>query len=178
MKKFESDRELIEGCIKQDRKCQKALYEKFKLNMMGVCMRYTNSKEEAEDILVEGFMKVFSSLSNYRYECSLKTWIYTIMVNNAISHFRKNSKMDCKYLDDLNIESEYATSDTINEIFGVKNIMKIVQMMPPGYRVVFNLFAIEGYSHKEIAKELNITESTSKSQFLRARKWLMKRIKR
>ena len=178
MKKFESDKELIEGCLKQDRLCQKALYEKFKLNMMGVCMRYTNSKEEAEDILVEGFMKVFSSLQNYRYECSLKTWIYTIMVNNAITHFRKNSKMDYSYLDALNIENEYATQDITDEIFGVNNIMKIVQMMPPGYRVVFNLFAIEGYSHKEIAKELNISESTSKSQFLRTRKWLMQRLEK
>jgi RNA polymerase sigma-70 factor (ECF subfamily) len=86
--------------------------------------------------------------------------------------------MDYSYLDDLNIENEYATQDITDEIFGVNNIMKIVQMMPPGYRVVFNLFAIEGYSHKEIAKELNISESTSKSQFLRARKWLMQRLEK
>lgn len=176
MRTKETDRELIEGCLRNDRTCQKTIYDRFASKMLGVCMRYTNSREEAEDVLVEGFMNFFHSLNSYRFECSLESWIRKIMVNNAISHFRANKKRNHLFLEDMVMEPEQNLSITPIHRFAEKDIMGLVQQMPPGYQIVFNLFAIEGYSHKEIAEQLNITESTSKTQFLRARKWLIKRI--
>ncbi len=178
MRKFETDRELIEGCLKNNRACQKSIYDRFSSKMLGVCMRYTNSREEAEDILIEGFMKFYTSLSSYRYECSLENWIRRIMINNAISHYRVNERKTHLYLEDLYVETDVYHSENILDKVAAKDIMVLIQKMPPGYRVIFNLFAVEGYSHKEIAEQLDITESTSKSQFLRARKWLIKRIEK
>ena len=178
MRKFETDRELIEGCLNNNRACQKSIYDRFSSKMLGVCMRYTNSREEAEDVLIEGFMKFYTSLISYRYECSLESWIRRIMINNAISHFRANERKAHLYLEDLYVETDLYHSESILDKVATKDIMTLIQKMPPGYRVIFNLFAVEGYSHKEIAEQLNITESTSKSQFLRARKWLIKRIEK
>jgi len=178
VRKFETDRELIEGCLKNNRACQKSIYDRFSSKMLGVCMRYTNSREEAEDILIEGFMKFYTSLSSYRYECSLENWIRRIMINNAISHYRVNERKTHLYLEDLYVETDVYHSENILDKVAAKDIMVLIQKMPPGYRVIFNLFAVEGYSHKEIAEQLDITESTSKSQFLRARKWLIKRIEK
>jgi len=178
VRKFETDRELIEGCLNNNRACQKSIYDRFSSKMFGVCMRYTNSREEAEDVLIEGFMKFYTSLSSYRYECSLENWIRRIMINNAISHFRANARKVHLYLEDLYVETDVYHSENILDKAAAKDMMALIQKMPPGYKVIFNLFAVEGYSHKEIAEQLNITESTSKSQFLRARKWLIKRIEK
>lgn len=173
----EKDKLLIEGCLKNDRKSQQQLYDRFASKMLALCMRYTHSQEEAEDIMIESFMKVFSSLQYYRCESSLEGWIRKIMINTAITHFRKNEKMQNCSFDDVSYEAADARILSPEEKFAEKDLLKLIQKMPAGYQVIFNLFAIEGYSHKEIAEQLSITESTSKSQFFRARKWLMERIK-
>ncbi len=178
MRKIETDRELVEGCLKNDRTCQKILYDRFASKMLGVCMRYTRSKEEAEDILIEGFMNFFNSLQSYRFECSLESWIRRIMINNAISHFRANKKRNYISFEYLTTTPEQSAISTPVDKVVEKDLQKLIQLMPPGYQIVFNLFAIEGYSHKEIASQLGISESTSKSQFFRARKWLSDRLEK
>ena len=172
-----NDSELIEGCIRNDRKSQKELYERYSSKMLGVCFRYTNSTEEAEDAMVEGFMNVFTHISSYRQECTLETWIRKIMVNSALSHLRQRNKHLNISIEETVIEEQDNSIVKPEEKFAAEDLMKLIQKMPDGYRVVFNLFAVEGFSHKEIAEQLNISESTSKSQFFRARKWLMERIK-
>jgi len=172
-----NDSELIEGCIRNDRKSQKELYERYSSKMLGVCFRYTNSTEEAEDAMVEGFMNVFTHIASYRQECALETWIRKIMVNSALSHLRQRNKHLNISIEETVIEEQDNSIVKPEEKFAADDLMKLIQKMPDGYKVIFNLFAVEGFSHKEIAEQLNISESTSKSQFFRARKWLMERIK-
>lgn len=145
--------------------------------MLGVCFRYTNSTEEAEDAMVEGFMNVFTHIASYRQECALETWIRKIMVNSALSHLRQRNKHLNISIEETVIEEQDNSIVKPEEKFAADDLMKLIQKMPDGYKVIFNLFAVEGFSHKEIAEQLNISESTSKSQFFRARKWLMERIK-
>lgn len=171
------EKELIEGCLRNDRKSQKRLYDLYSPKMLGVCFRYTNSQEEAEDAMIEGFTNVFAHIGTYRFECTLENWIRKIMVNSALTHLRQNRKFQKISFEEIVVEEQDTTIIKPEEKFAAADIMKLVQKMPDGYKVVFNLFAVEGYSHKEIAEQLNISESTSKSQFFRARKWLMDRIK-
>lgn len=172
-----NERDLIEGCLRNDRKSQKQLYDLYSPKMLGVCFRYTNSREEAEDAMVEGFTNVFTHMGSYRGECSLENWIRKIMVNSSLIHLRQKQKYQNISFEDITIEEQDQSIVKPEEKFAADDLMKLIQTMPDGYKVVFNLFAVEGYSHKEIAEQLNISESTSKSQFFRARKWLMERIK-
>lgn len=178
MEILEKDKLLIDGCLRNDRASQQQLYDRFSPKMLALCMRYTHSQEEAEDIMIESFMKVFTSLEHYRSESSLEGWIRKIMINTAITHFRKNEKMKNLSFDDIAYDAADTRIIAPEEKFAENELLKLIQTMPAGYQVVFNLFAIEGYSHKEIAEQLDITESTSKSQFFRARQWLMDRIKK
>lgn len=168
-----TDEELVKGCVANNPIVQKRLYEKYARKMFGVCLRYTNDKDEAEDVLQNGFIKVFAKLDTFKNTGSLEGWIRKIIVNTALNHYResKASMFDAD-IDEVAymIPGVNNVSDTVNE----KELLKLIQSLPPGFRAVFNLFAIEGYSHKEIAKELNITEGTSKSQFARARAALQK----
>jgi RNA polymerase sigma-70 factor (ECF subfamily) len=141
--------------------------------MMGVCLRYTNNYEEAQDVLQDGFIKVFNKLSKFVNKGSLEGWVRRIMVNTALDHYRKNKK----FQKDIEIDAvsfKLEKQEYIVESINAQDLLKIIQTIPEGYRVVFNLFAIEGYSHKEIAEQLGVTESTSKSQFSRAKKMLRK----
>lgn len=146
--------------------------------MMGLCMRYANSKEEGEDILIEGFTKIFTHLNEFRFDSSLGTWMRRIMVNAAISHFRMHHKHhNALPLEDAEHElrsSNELPSDHIQE----KELLALIQRMPETYRVIFNLAVMEGYSHQEIGEMLDIQESTSRSQLTRARNWLKERINR
>lgn len=166
---------LITECVKGNAKAQFALFDKFSKKMMGVCMRYFTNIEEAEDVLQEGFIKVFSKLKDFNNSGSLEGWIRKIIVNTALDHIRKNTK----FVNDVQIEAvEYHIGE--NEL-GLTNLMaedllKLIQSMPEGYKVVFNMFAIEGYTHQEIAETLGVTESTSKSQYLRAKAYLRNKI--
>jgi RNA polymerase sigma-70 factor (ECF subfamily) len=168
-----TDEELVKGCVENNPLVQKRLYEKYARKMFGVCLRYTNDKDEAEDVLQNGFIKVFAKLDTFKNTGSLEGWIRRIVVNTALNHYResKASMFDAD-IDEVAymLPGVNNVSETINE----KELLKLIQCLPPGFRTVFNLFAIEGYSHKEIAQELNITEGTSKSQFARARAALQK----
>ena len=162
-----SDSDLIRGCMESDRRMQEELYRRFSPRMYAVCLRYAGNAEEAEDILQEGFIKVFKKLDSFRNEGSFEGWIRRIFVNTAIEHFRRK-----KYLlpvtekEENTIEGKYTS--VLDEL-GAKDIMALVQELSPGYRTVFNMYVVEGYTHKEIADQLGISEGTSKSQLSRAK---------
>ena len=160
--------QLIKGCIKGDVICQKELYNLFARKMMGVCMRYTKSQDEAQDILQDGFVKMFKSIEQYNGKGSLEGWIRRIVVNTALASLRKFNPLHTSS-DVADLEISGSTGDGIISALSAQDLLAIIQKLPDGYRIVFSLYAIEGYSHKEIAEQLNITESTSKSQFSRAR---------
>jgi RNA polymerase sigma factor (sigma-70 family) len=169
------ENELIERCRKGDRASQKALYDRFSKKMMVVCLRYSKSTPEAEDILQEGFVKVFQGLEGFRQDAKLETWMTRIMVNTALNHHRKKL-----YLYPMvDIENIDITQPEVS-ISGIhfSQLLEMIQDLPQGCQIVFNMFAIEGYSHKEIAEMLGISEGTSKSQFARARSLLQARLLR
>lgn len=164
-----NEKEIIEGCKKQNRKAQKMLYDRFSSKFLGVCMRYAKDKPEAEDILQEGFLKIFERIDQYNFSGAFEGWMRRIIVNTAISNYRKNLKhYNHSNIDDI-YEFEQEISDPDVE-FSMEEMLRVIQSLSPGYRMVFNLFAIEGYSHKEIAEMLGIDIATSKSQYSRARK--------
>jgi len=165
-----NEADLIEGCIRGDRKMQYELYERFAPKMFGVCLRYASNNEEAEDILQEGFIKVFKKIGSYRNEGSFEGWIRRIFVNTAIEHFRRKIHLQpITEKEESTVEGKYLSIlDTLAE----KDIVQLVQQLSPGYRTVFNMYVIEGYSHKQIAEELGISEGTSKSQLSRAKQIL------
>ena len=162
------DSALVKKCIKGDARAQRALFEKFAPKMLGVCMRYAKNSDQAEDVLQDGFVKVFTKLSNYSGNGSLEGWIRRIMVNTCISYLRKKNNIDLS--DEDYVFNDAATENLENT--SVEDIQKLIDKLPEGYKMVFNLFAIEGYKHSEIAKKLEISESTSKSQLFKARKLL------
>lgn len=168
-----TEEQLVKACISGNASAQKEFYDLFAKKMMGVCLRYTNNYEEAQDVLQDGFIKVFNKLSKFVNKGSLEGWVRRIMVNTALDHYRKNKK----FKKDVEIDAvsfKLEKQEYIVESINAQDLLKIIQTIPEGYRVVFNLFAIEGYSHKEIAEQLGVTESTSKSQFSRAKKMLRK----
>ncbi len=168
--------QIINGCIKGKQKARKELFKLYHKTLLGTCLRYSRDKSEAEDILLEGFIQIYSRIETYSGNGSFEGWMRKIIINTAIDYFRKNKKENFhQNIDDYNyLPSDEA--DILKQI-SAKEIMSLIQSMPQGYRVVFNLYAIEGYSHKEIADLLKVTESTSKSQVRKARIWLMKRLK-
>lgn len=165
-----NDSTLVKKCIDGDQRAQRTLFEKFAPKMLGVCLRYAKEQTQAEDVLQDGFVKVFTKLEGYKGG-SLEGWIRRIMVNTSLDQIRKNHK----FQDNIDIDQvDYKVTDNgfILEGLMAEDLMKLISSMPDGYRVVFNMFAIEGYSHKDIAKELGVSENTSKSQYSRARAFL------
>jgi len=166
-----TEEELIKKCTSGDILAQKKFYEKFAGKMIGVCLRYMNGDDEAQDVLQDSFIKIFNKIGEYKSKGSLEGWIRKIVVNTALDHIRRNKK----YINNVEIDSvSYFLEETnfIIENLNANDLLKIIHQLPAGYRMVFNMFAIEGYSHREIASQLNITESTSKSQYSRSRKML------
>ncbi len=158
---------LIQACARKERWAQKVLYENFYGKMMGVCLRYSNNSEDALDILHEGFIKVFRHIGRYQPGTSLNAWIRRIMVNTAIDFYRKNIRRRTEDLDtayDISTKDADAVSRATEQ-----EILEAVQELSPAYRTVFNLYVIEGFSHKEIGQALDITESTSRSNLVKAR---------
>ena len=171
-----SETDLIEGCIRGDRKMQFELYERFSPKMYGVCLRYAANAEEAEDILQEGFIKVFKKISSYRGDGSFEGWIRRIFVNTAIEHFRKKSYLQpITEQEESSIEGKYVS---VLDSLAEKDIIKLIQQLSPGYRTVFNMYVVEGYTHKQIADILKISEGTSKSQLSRAKLILQDLVKK
>lgn len=159
--------ELVKGCIAGKRQSQHLLYQQYAPEMKGVCLRYARTSFEAEDLMHDGFVKVFRHLSSFKFECTLGAWIRKIMVNTALSYFRQ--KRHQTEFAELEILVNVAEPEPEMQHFAAEELMDLVRSLPDKYRLVFNLFAIEGYSHKEVAELLGITEVTSRSQFLRAR---------
>jgi RNA polymerase sigma factor (sigma-70 family) len=167
--------EIIKGCANGERRYQELLYKTFASRMFGLCLRFFRNREEAEDCLQEGFIKVFNYIKTYKGEGSFEGWIRKIMINTAINIYRTNQLLDNSgVMDDVSnfmSVSNYQTDNLSSEF-----LMRLIRELPDGYRQVFNLYAIEGYSHKEISVMLDISEGTSKSQLSRARVMLQQKI--
>lgn len=162
--------QLIKGCIKQDRKCQKTLYKAFYGFSMGICLRYANDREEAAEVMNQGFFKVFTHIGSFDTSRPFKAWLGKIMMNVSIDYYRANLKM--AYTEDLDQAEHVSDGDVADKNLNYADLLAMVQRLPQAYRTVFNLFAIEGYSHEEIASMLNINAGTSKSNLHKARQKL------
>ncbi len=170
------EQQLIAGCKSENRLAQRELYEKYARRMLALCMRYVNDRETARDLLQDGFVRVFMNIRSYTGTGSFEGWLRKIFVNGALEYLRKSDVL--REAADLESSAEAAQSDSsVIESLSAAELMRLIQELPAGFRTVFNMFAIEGYSHKEIGAALGITESTSRSQLTRARRLLQKRIK-
>ncbi len=172
---MQDEASLIQACIKQNRAAQKKLYDLYAPKMLGVCYRYAQSKEEAEDMLQEGFIKVFQKLDSFKFQGVFEGWLRRIFVNTAINIIRKYQKLQYE----TDIEEAGTMASNAAEVLDAmqnKEVIELIRNMPQGYRTVLNLYAIEGYSHKEIGEMLGINESSSRSQFTRAKAVLAKKI--
>lgn len=166
--------EWVEGCKRQDACAQRSLYEHFSGKMYALCCRYIPSKMEAEDVLVTAFTKLFERIDQYKGEGSFEGWVRRIVVNESLTYLRRNKNMYLETeIEAVDRTPDYAHLDTHLE---AADLMRLVGDLPAGYRMVFNLYAIDGYSHKEIADQLGISENTSKSQLSRARALLQKKL--
>lgn len=162
------EQSLIEGCLRNDPAAQRELYNRFSAKMLSVCYRFAHNREDAEDMLQEGFIKVFTQMHSFQNKGSFEGWVRRIIVHTCINILKRNKKFND------NVDLEYANAIYVKEeslpsIMQAKQIVESIRLLPIGYRTVLNLFAIEGFSHKEIGEMLDIQESTSRSQFTRAK---------
>jgi RNA polymerase sigma-70 factor (ECF subfamily) len=167
---------IINGCLKGDRRDQELLYRRYAARLYAVCLQYSGNDEEARDVLQEGFIKIYENLVHYKYEGSFDGWVRRIMVNTALEKYR--SKHNLYRVDDIDQIPEPNAEPDNEDYAGLeaRDLMEIIRELPPRYRIVFNLFAIEGYSHKEISDMMSISEGTSKSNLSRARVILQRRV--
>ena len=163
-----------EGCLQNDRKQQEALYRALAPKMLAVCMRYANDRDEAQDILQEGFIKMFNNVHKYRGDGNLEGWIRRIMVHTAISRYRKLKPM--VLVEDMAEEGAMSSASQNANNLEVNDLMKLIQQLPQAYRSVFNMYAVEGYSHQEIGNKLGITELLSRTTLYRARNILKEKL--
>lgn len=166
------EKKLIQACIDEKRSAQKELYERYSPKMYFVCMRYARHNMEAQDILQDGFIKIFDHLDQYNFKGSFEGWIRKIIVNTALNHCRKASYKK-ENIGIADFQDVVISSKAISKL-SEKELLNSIRQLPEGYRLVFNLYVIEGYSHKEIGKKLNISESTSRSQLAKSRKFMQK----
>ncbi|MCS6916842.1 MAG: RNA polymerase sigma factor [Chitinophagales bacterium] len=169
-----ADDELIRGCLRGEERCYRQLYERTAPTMFGVCLRYVSDYQEAEDVLQEGYLKVFRNLHQFRGEGSLLGWMRRIFINTALAALRKRMHLPDQVDADEHHE-ELPVSDVLSRL-DAADLLQLIRRLPDGYRTVFNLHAIEGYSHQEIAELLHISTGTSKSQLARARYQLQKMV--
>jgi len=173
---MDSLEKIIKGCQQNKMKYQKMLYDKFADLMFAICLRYAKTKEEAEDIFQDGFVKVFKHIGNYSFTGSFEGWIRKIFLNTAISHFRANSK-NYFHAEYESMENYLPPAVAFEELkYTEEELLSVINELPEGYRLVFNLYAVEGFKHKEIAKLLDIDVNTSKTQLFRARQFLKARL--
>ena len=171
------DHQLIESCRKGDRAAQKILYDRLASRMFPVCMRYVGDRATAEDVLQDGFVTLFTRLDSFKGEGSFEGWARRIFITTALMSLRKKDAL--KMSEELEAVRGMRTETTSQmQNIGYKELMELVMSLPPGFRTVFNMYAIEGYSHKEIADILGITETTSRTQFSRARAWLQNKMEK
>ncbi len=171
-----SDQQILEGCLKHDKLSQKMLFEKYSGMLMGICVRYATDIPEAEDILQESLLKIYINIKDYSGEGSFIGWMRRIVINTAITYYHKN----LKHKHYIEIEELYSSEAGNNSIpdsrYTADELQKVLDSLPPGYKVIFSLYAIEGYKHREIAEMLDIDINTSKSQYSRARSFLRKKL--
>ncbi|MDZ4757415.1 MAG: RNA polymerase sigma factor [Bacteroidota bacterium] len=163
-----NEKETLVRCLDGDRQAQKAIYEHYCSRMLGVCFRYVRTIEDAEDVLQDAFIRAFSNIHQYRYDGSFEAWLRKLMVNTSLNHLHKNRRLK----EQLELESVayYISEDVETDAqLHAKDIFETLKALPDGYRTVINLYSIEGYSHKEIGEMMGINESTSRSQYTRAR---------
>lgn len=167
---------IIKGCLAGNRRDQELLYRRHSSRLYAVCLQYSGNDEEANDILQEGFIKIFENLHNYKFEGSFEGWMRRIIVNTSLERFRNRHNL--YRVDNIETISEPEAEPDNEDYAGLEafDLLYIIRELPPKYRMVFNLYAIEGYSHKEIGEMLNITEGTSKSNLSRARSILQRRV--
>jgi len=171
---LEDFKSIISDCIAGSQKAQAKLYHHFAPKMFGVCMRYAKDATEAEDNLQDGFIKVFANLKSFRQEGSFEGWIRRIMINVSLEKLRKLHLM--YPIEDVAVYDSVNISDDVIAKISADELVKLIQELPPRYRMVFNLYVIEGFSHQEIAKEMSITQGTSKSNLARAREIMKKKV--
>ena len=174
---MENINHIIKLCKQMDKHAQKALYDAYAPILLGICMRYANSKAEAEDILQDGFVKIFINIKQYKESGSFEGWLKRIIVNTSITYLRLNKKR-FYHLEISDIQDNTYVNANINSDYTHAELLQTIRELPDGYKAIFNLFAIEGYSHKEIAGLLNIDVGTSKSQYSRAKKLLRKKLEK
>ena len=170
------DLQLIRSCIKGDRAAQKVLYDRLAPRMFPICIRYIGDRTQAEDVLQDGFITLFSKLVDFKGDGSFEGWARRIFVTTALMNLRKKDAL--KMSDELDL-ARGMKAETVSQIqnIGYKELMQVILTLPPGFRTVFNLYSIEGYSHKEIGEMLGISETTSRTQLSRARLWLQRKLK-
>jgi len=171
-----TEEELIHGCIKEDKDSQQEIFRRYAGKMLSVCVRYTRHRMEAEDILQDSFIKVFDNLHKFKFKGSLEGWIRRIVINTALKNYDR--KRFSHEQIGLEYTSEHGAEPSIYGHMQREDLLRLIASLPEGYRLVFNLYAIEGYSHKEIAGMLGIGESTSRSQLVKARKMLQAQLEK
>jgi RNA polymerase sigma-70 factor (ECF subfamily) len=162
---------ILQGCLRNDAPAQRELYNRFSPKMLAVCYRFGHSREDAEDMLQEGFIKVFSQIHTFRNQGAFEGWVRRIIVHTCINNLKKNKKFN-ESVDIIHATSLHVREESVPSIVQAKQVVECIRLLPIGYRTVLNLYAIEGYSHKEIADMLDIEESTSRSQYTRAKQML------
>ncbi|HOA39662.1 MAG TPA: sigma-70 family RNA polymerase sigma factor [Flavihumibacter sp.] len=162
---------LLQGCLQNQPKAQKELYLRYSAKMLSVCYRFAHNREDAEDMLQEGFIKVFGQIHTYRAQGAFEGWVRRIVVHTCINHLKRNKKFN-ESVDIGQAAGLLVREESVPSIVQAKQVVECIRLLPIGYRTVLNLYAIEGYSHKEIATVLDIEESTSRSQYTRARQML------
>lgn len=172
----DNDYDLLLRCLRKELEAERQLYNRYSAGMYGLCLRYASSETEAQDFLQEGFFRLFSSLDKYRFEGNMDTWVSRIFVTTAINHLKKYGKPDQEVeLDEELIE--FPSGEDILAMISVRELVTLIQRLPPAYRMVFNMFILENYRHREIAEMLGINEGTSKTRLFRAKVILRKMIK-
>ena len=175
MKTKGEDYHLIMGCLANDRKSQRNLYNKYSPLLLGVCMRYAKNMEDAEDILIEGFMKIFTGLNGFKNDSSLKSWMYKIMINTAINYLKRNEKHHhTTQIIEETLVDETTVLDDIPESISRKELVEQMQKMPEHFRTVLNLIALDGYSYETVSAYLSIPEATVRSRLSKAKQYLHK----
>lgn len=169
-----TEEELLEGCRKGKASSQRKLYDRLAPKMLGVCLRYVKDREEAEHVMIGGIVKVFEKMDQFKGDGSFEGWVRRIIVNDCLMYIRKNRNMSLQT--DIDEAYDDPNLNVMEDKLDEKDLLKLINELPIGYRTVFNLYAIEGYNHAEIAEQLGINENTSKSQLSRARKWLQTRL--
>lgn len=171
------EKQLVKQCLKNNAKAKHQLYQLYEEMMFGVCMRYAKNRMEAEDMLHDGFIRVLNNLSQFRSEGPLGAWVRRVVVNNCLNHIRSNKSSMEDDIDNIHHgKFDVGTSEDVHNEISAKELLLMIQELPVGYRTIFNLYAIEGYKHKEIGEMLGISENTSKTQLAKARKALQDKI--